>query len=209
VLAYEQAVADGLEVRWLLHVGASGRRREHALGPKVLQMQADAIGVELLEEPGRGYGGYEGAFARMIDALKPLGLSGLICGDVLSWGSWAQVREVCAQRRIDVTQPLLSTRPRDLLTQCIAPPFKATVIAARRDSFRRAIVGMPLDDALMEELLALGDIEACGEDGEYHTLVLNAGSFRHGLAIADSEPSMNETHWLLNVDRVRIAEKRS
>jgi uncharacterized protein (TIGR00290 family) len=163
------------------------------------------MSIDLIAEPARGYGGYQSAFARMIDALERHRLAGLICGDVLRWSSWAQVRDVCAERRVEIAQPLLCMSPRDLLTQCTDPPFEATIIAARKDRFPQSVLGMSLDAAIMEQLLALGDVVACGEDGEYHTLVLNGPSFRQGLEITDSEHTMNDTHWLLRIDGVRVA----
>lgn len=82
-LACYKATASGLPVRYLLNmVTEDGQRsRSHGLAGKWLQMQAQAIGIPLIQQP-TGDNDYESQFKSAVRALKEEEISAGVFGDI-------------------------------------------------------------------------------------------------------------------------------
>jgi diphthamide synthase (EF-2-diphthine--ammonia ligase) len=70
-------------------------------------------------------------------------------------------------------------------------------------------IGREIDLCLVEELKKKG-ICPCGENGEYHTLVIDGPIFKRKLKIVKASPLLKEgfwKHWFLDIKEYTSSEK--
>jgi len=87
------------------------------------------------------------------------------------------------------------------------------VVNAKADLFGKEWLGRKVDMSFLEDLQNLQskhNIHACGESGEYHTLVTDGPIFKGRIKILDSRRVLREGYWsfwLLDISRYEIEEK--
>jgi uncharacterized protein (TIGR00290 family) len=201
-LALDRAKASGLEPIGLFTMFAeSGERsRSHGLTHTVLRAQAEALGLRLFTNNAT-WSEYESVF---IDAWREFRLRGIATGvfgdiDVDAHREW--VVRVCETAGMQALHPLWRENRRTLLEEFLDKGYRATVIAVRDGVLDRTFLGRVLDRRLIDEFEALG-IDACGENGEYHTVVTDGPLFRSRLSLAQGEVSCRDGVWFLDVTPV-------
>ena len=60
--------------------------------------------------------------------------------------------------------------------------YKCLIKCVRNDILTKSWLGQPLSHAHVEQMLAQG-VDACGESGEYHTIVVDGPLFCHSVAV--------------------------
>ncbi len=169
----------GLDVAALVTCAPeSAEFRAHPL--QVLAAQAASLGIPhrvvVIEAPYDA--SYRQAFARLVGE----GFTHLVTGDidrVASMPNW--VRECAAGLDIDVLTPLWTRDRRELLDELRRRGFRV-VISCIRPPVPAALCGRPLDPAAIDAIGASG-ADLCGENGEYHTLVLDGPGFARPVAL--------------------------
>ncbi|MFV1978838.1 MAG: hypothetical protein ACC649_05755 [Myxococcota bacterium] len=73
--------------------------------------------------------------------------------------------------------------------------FEARIVVVRENVMSRDYLGRTLDTGLASELEAQG-IDACGENGEFHTLATAGPLFRHPLKILAGEHVKRADCWV-------------
>lgn len=166
--------------------------------------QADSLGLphHLLPviEP------YRGSYVAGLRRLVELGACSVITGDIAAVDGHDNWIRQCAEGIVDTHMPLWSIDRTAHLRQVEALGFRAVVSLARRDKFAASIVGRTLDGQLIEELVALQShgIDPCGENGEYHTSVLNGPGFNYAIELVDQSTTTYEDFWQLSWTQVRV-----
>ncbi|HMK93219.1 MAG TPA: diphthine--ammonia ligase [Thermoleophilia bacterium] len=183
-LAFSRAVAGGGRPRALLcMLRADGRRtHSHALPPALVERQAECLGLPLVTRAA-DWDGYEAAF---LDALAELrgrhGVEVSVFGDIDLQPHRDWVERVSAEAGLVACLPLWDEPRRGLLEELLAQDVSATVVAVDGDRLPTRFLGRRLDPGVIAELEAQG-VDACGEEGEYHTVVVDGPLFRAPLAV--------------------------
>jgi len=201
-LALDRAKASGLEPAGLFTMFMEGgeRSRSHGLTHTVLRAQAEALDLRLFTN-NASWPDYEGVF---IDAWREFRLRGIptgVFGDIDIEEHRAWVQRVCAAADMRAMHPLWQAPRRALLEEFIDKGYRATVIAVRDGVLDKSFLGRSLDRRLIDELERLG-IDACGENGEYHTVVTDGPLFHAPLHLAQGEASCRSGVWFLDVTPV-------
>ena len=55
------------------------------------------------------------------------------------------------------------------------------------------------------DYLKAKDIDLCGENGEYHTLVVRGPLFKRRIEIIETTTIKRDNYWLLDTDKYRLA----
>jgi diphthine-ammonia ligase len=176
--AFYEAVSEGIEVVALLTFVPPGAEF-HAHPLEVMRSQAEAVGLPHIEavvsQP------YEEGYRRAIlEAAKTLQLDVLITGDideVAGAPNW--IRERCAGTGIEVLTPLWQRDRASLLQGFLVAGFEA-VISCVRAPLTPGWLGRRLDHETVAALQDLADesaIDLSGEQGEYHTIVVDGPIF--------------------------------
>ena len=170
--------------------------RGHGLPLALLEEQAAALDLPLVTRA-TTWDGYEAAYLEALHELRRGGVQAGVFGDIDLQAHRDWVENVCQIAGLSCHLPLWQEPRRRLLDEFLAGGARATVVAV--DSSRLGVdyLGLELDDALIARLEADG-ADACGEDGEYHTMVTEAPLFAAPVPLVWEGVEERDGHWLLH-----------
>ena len=87
----------------------------------------------------------------------------------------------------------------ELVREFIEAGFRSRIVALRAASLSPDYLGRPFTLELAREFEA-GGIDACGENGEFHTVVTDGPLFRHAIEILPGQRVLKEGYWFLDFD---------
>jgi diphthine-ammonia ligase len=173
------------------------RSRSHGLSREVLAAQAEALGVPLLSRSAT-WDDYEQAFVDLLRDARRLGATAVVFGDIDIPRHRQWEENVCWQAGLAARLPLWQTDRLTLLDEFWDAGFECRLVAIRDGLVDRKYLGRVLDRALAVELSSMG-IDACGENGEFHTLVTAGPLFRQPLRFALGEQVLKSGCWFQDV----------
>ena len=195
-MATYKAISHGHEVLYLLNfVSEDGQRsRSHGTKASVLALQAEAIGIPLIQVK-TSWEGYEENFRKVVRQLKNKGIEGGVFGDMDLEEHREWVERVCSEVGIKAFLPLWGIKADELIDEFLKLQFKATIVATRLEE---TFLGKVLNKALVKEISRLGS-HPCGENGEYHTFVTEGPLFRKALKVTRGERKKRDNVWLWEI----------
>jgi len=201
--AYWKAISQGLKVSHLLNFinTDSTRAMSHGLDHKLIALQAQAMGLPILQQKVT-WETYETGFKDALEKLKLKGIAGLITGDIHLQEHKDWIDRVCGESGIKAVLPLWEMDSTWLLTDFIEAGFKAIVVSVKAQFFGKEWLGRQVDSKLASELKALAaesKIDVCGETGEFHTFVYDGPTFKKPIKIVKSVPIDRDDHWTLDI----------
>lgn len=199
-LALHEAVRAGAVPRLLVAMMTEGgeRSRSHGLSRAVLEAQAAAVGLPIAFGAA-SWDGYEEEMVRVLGAGvaehgTPVGVFGDI--DIERHREW--VETVAARAGAKACLPLWQRERRALMDDLLAAGFQAMVVAVGDGALPPELLGRTIDAALIEEIERAG-ADAAGENGEYHSVVLDGPIFRRPLMVEPGERILRDGVWFLDV----------
>ena len=183
-LALQRAVnAGGRPVALITMMREDGRfTHSHALPAAFAERQAAAMGLPLVRRSA-SWDTYETAFLDGLAELRELGAEVGVFGDIDLQPHRDWVERVCAVAGLRACLPLWLEPRRALLDELFAAGVAATIVTVNTDRLDESFLGRRLDAALIPELEAAG-VDACGEEGEFHTVVTEAPLYAAPVAFA-------------------------
>ena len=176
-LAYYRAVLEGNVPMALFTMFEKdgSKSRSHGLPLEILEAQAERLGLPL--EIGRAdWSGYEQEFIRHLKNFKERGVDMGVYGDIDLEDHRTWVQKVSREANMEVSHPLWDESRRKLLEELIAEGFKAVITVVDTARLAPEFLGREFTLGLIEELEALG-VDACGEEGEFHTVIIDGPIF--------------------------------
>ena len=210
-LACYRAGKNGLKVRYLANtVTEDGERScSHGLSAKVIQLQAQAIGIPVVQRL-TTRDSYEVEFTSMLRAFKQEGIEGGVFGDIDFNAHREWIERVCRKANITPHLPLWEESQDKVLQEFIDSGFEAIVVAAKTDLFDEEVLGQKIDGDFIKSLKELRrskDITLCGEAGEYHSLVIDGPLFQKRMEIMEANKVSREEHWFLDISHAELRAK--
>jgi uncharacterized protein (TIGR00290 family) len=175
----------------------------HGTEASLIQLQSQALGIPLLQKE-TTWDGYEQEFKEAVQSLIPSGVEGMIFGDIYLQEHRDWVERVCSDLGIEAIEPLWAKNTEDILSCFIAARFEAVIVSAKSDLIDKDWIGRRVDKALME-YLKKKDIDICGENGEYHTLVTNGPIFNGQIQLIESRVISRDHYWFLDTIRYDLS----
>ena len=208
-----KALAQGYEVSYLINFISREFRRVSFHGTKahLISRQAQAIGIPLVQytvPPDMSL--YEQTFKKAVCALRRNGVEGMVFGDIYLQEHRDWIERVCGELGIAPLQPLWGMAPERVLGEFIKAGFEAVVISAKADLFNENWLGRRIDRGFLSDLKKLKqgkELDVCGEQGEYHTLVVDGPLFRKRVKVTYGVRVQRNGYWFLDIPRCRLELK--
>lgn len=147
---------------------------------ELMELQARKIGIPIAFIP--IFEPYKSSYRQQIETVRDSGIEVLITGDISTVDGMPNWIEEVAAGLVEVHKPLWELDRHTILDTLISDKFKVVCSLAYKKHFQPTIAGRYLDAELISELKQL-PIDACGEQGEYHTWVLDAPFFKESLQL--------------------------
>ena len=167
--------------------------RSHGIPYSILQEQANVAGFHL-HCISSSWEEYEKHFTIALQELKDgFKITDAVFGDIdlQAHGDWEE--KVCAAAGLNAVLPLWKQDRRTLVMQMLEAGIEPMIVSCNETMGER-FIGQLITPALVDELEAMG-IDACGENGEYHTLVLDCPLFSSAINVTVAEKVKHENYW--------------
>ena len=163
------------DIRRLVCFVPVDNRQFYAHPTELMELQAQKIRIPIefvpISEP------YKQSYHQQIETIRDSGTEVLITGDISTVGGMPNWIDEVAADLVEVYKPLWELDRHTILDTLISNKFKVVCSLAYKKHFQPTIAGRYFDAKLISELKQL-PIDACGEQGEYHTWVLDAPFFK-------------------------------
>ena len=173
------------------------RTRSHGLPRAIIEAQANTMGLELLTAPA-SWTDYRGAFISLLKRASRNGIRDVVFGDIdiPSHREWEEGVSRTANVRSHL--PLWQEDRRGLLQEWWSLGFEARIIVVRENVVSRKLLGTRLNPSTVEYLERQG-VDACGENGEFHTLVTDGPLFHQPLRVSIGQQVKRGGCWVQDV----------
>jgi uncharacterized protein (TIGR00290 family) len=193
------AIKQGYQPKALLNVlNEHGKiSRSHGIPSEILKAQAERAELPIYLLPS-SWQDYESKFVNALQLLtKEFDLQYSVFGDIdlQAHRDWEEM--VCAKAGLKAILPLWKQDRRELVDQMLASGIE-TIIVSCNEVMGERFLGKKLTPSLIDELEAIG-VDACGENGEYHTLVVNCPLFSNSLQVEVNDKILHEKYWFCNL----------
>jgi diphthine-ammonia ligase len=180
----------------------------HGVPAPLMQLQAQALGIPLVTHAmPDDMREYEEEFKRAVRGIKDI--RGMVFGDIYLDEHKEWVERVCSGIGMSCIEPLWNEPTGALMEEFIDLGFVAVIISCKADLFGPEWIGRTIDRAMLSELQDRG-ICPCGENGEFHTLVVDGPLFKQAIELASSETVLVDgfwKHWFLDIKEYRCKDK--
>ncbi len=179
--------------------------RSHGIRTKIMQLQAEAIGVPLMQVKS-SWESYEAQFKKAVAVLKEKGVEVGIFGDIDLEEHRQWEERVSRESGISAVLPLWGTKRERLLHEFMESGFEAVVVAIKEDLLGHKWLGRRIDKDFISEISNVSGVDASGENGEYHTFVLSGPIFHKRLQIVKSEKITRQGYCFLDISECELVE---
>ncbi|PPA70691.1 diphthine--ammonia ligase [Jeotgalibacillus proteolyticus] len=183
-LAFYKAFKEGGKPQKLLTMFEENekRSRSHALPLAVLEAQAKSLNVPLLIK-GASWQSYEGVFLEALAEMKEEGITYGVFGDIDLEDHLTWVENTCEKAGVTPYHPLWKMEREQVLNELLDEGFECIIIVVKDEVLPASFLGKTLTKEVIQELKSYG-IDACGEKGEFHTVVVNGPIFNEKIPLA-------------------------
>lgn len=193
--ALMQAIQMGYTPKVLLNVlNEEGKiSRSHGIPSAILQMQANAAGIPI-HLISSSWQEYEKYFTNALSELKEeYDLTHAVFGDIDLQPHRDWEEKVCANAGLTAVLPIWKQERKKLVLQMLEADIK-TMIVSCNEIMGERFIGKIITPQLVDELEIIG-IDACGENGEFHTLVLDCPLFTKPINASVVKKLLHEKYW--------------
>lgn len=199
-LAHYQALQEGGRPAYLLTMFEENEEwsRSHHLPLSLLQAQAEAMELPLLIR-GASWQSYEEKFLAVLEDLRKEEITHGVFGDIDLQAHLDWIESICAKRNITPYHPLWQKERRFVIQQLLDAGFEAVIVVVKEEKLPDSFLGKTLTESLISDLESFG-VDACGEEGEFHTVIVNGPLFKKRIPIEEKGISYNDGYAFLNVE---------
>jgi uncharacterized protein (TIGR00290 family) len=182
MLALHRALAGGFDVKSLLvMMDASGKHsHSHAISPDLLEAQSTSLGIPLTMARA-SWEDYENTFITCLKTLAHQDITHGIFGDIDLQPHRDWEEKVCAQASIQAYLPLWGKSRYHLTKEFMSLGYKAIVTCVNGNFLDASFTGRPFNAQFLKDLPP--NVDACGENGEFHTFVTAGPRFKVPLSV--------------------------
>ncbi|RHW30762.1 diphthine--ammonia ligase [Lysinibacillus yapensis] len=187
VLALYKASKAGEAIGLIVMLEEEGKRsRSHGMPPEIIRAQARSIGLPVYTAAA-SWTDYEKEFMRLLETSKLQGADVLVTGDLDIAGHASWNEKVAENAGLKLHMPLWGCDRREAVEEFINLGFVTMIVTVNLSlGMREDDLGRTFTHEYVKELVARG-IDPCGENGEFHTTVLDGPIFKHPIPVRKGE----------------------
>lgn len=158
----------------------------HSIPLEIISRQAKSIGIPLYTVSlSRNLDGYDESMADAILHFKDLGVTHFIFGDIFLSDIKLYRENKLHPYGIAVVEPLWNKTSKEVMEEFLQSGIKTRIVVTQADKLDKTYIGRALDSDFVLSLP--GDVDPCGENGEYHTLSYAGDLFAEDIAFLIGE----------------------
>lgn len=139
----------------------------------------------------------DGAF---IEALKSLEVDALIAGDINVEAHLLGLKEVCAKVGLELVEPIYGMDTSKLFDEIFGLGFEALITGVKLKELSKEWLGFVISKETSTKFLSnIGAVDPLGENGEFHTLVLDCPLYAKSFEVKSIEKKLANDIAYINV----------
>jgi diphthine-ammonia ligase len=169
--------------------------RSHGLPETILRQQAAAMNMPLLAVP-TTWNEYEKNFVAVLNQAKhEYEIAAMVFGDIdlQAHRDWEEM--VCAKSGLKALLPLWQQDRKELVLQMLEAGIE-TMIVSCNTVLGETFLGEYLSPGLIVRLEEKG-VDVCGENGEFHTVVVNCPLFEQAIQLPAYSKTLHDNYWFI------------
>lgn len=199
-LALYRALKKGVKVEYLFTMfnEEGSRTRSHGLKPEIMKKYSELLNMNYIHGRAK-WGEYEKVFKEKMIDLEGEGINMGIFGDIdlIEHKEW--IHNALKHTNIEVFHPLWQEKRSDVIEEFVDCGFKSIINTVNGEKLSKKYLGRIFDKSLIKEFEELG-IDACGENGEFHTVVIDGPIFKEPLKLKQKEIIQIDKYWMLDLE---------
>lgn len=158
----------------------------HAVSEKILQAQAEAMGLPLLTFT-TDWNGYETGLLNCLKRAKSMGAETMVTGDIDLPEQNCWYENITKKAGISLLVPLWQWDRKKVVNEFLKLGFISKIVSVDPSKgMQKSDLGRILTAEYLAELEGRG-IDCCGESGEFHTIVLDGPIFQKPLKVLEGK----------------------
>ena len=168
--------------------GVHRRISMHGVREELLELQAKAIGLPLQKiilpgEPSMQE--YENTMKKTVQELQSENFTHAFFGDIFLEDLKIYREQQLSKAGIECVFPLWKINTTSLIKEFLQFGFKTIVVCVNEKFLDKSFCGRIIDEDFLKDLPA--NVDACGENGEFHTFVFDGPLFQHPVNFTKGE----------------------
>lgn len=205
-----KAIAQGHDVRYLVNFVSSegfGKGAFHGVKSEIVRLQSEATGIPMIQRV-TTWAGYEKAFREVMAELREKGVQGLVTGDIDVEEHRTWTEDMCGEFGFKALMPLWQFDRKEIMTGFIKDGFESVVVCLKADAMGEEWLGRRINKKFMSDLQKYErNVDICGENGEYHSFVVNGPIFKKRISMSKGEKVFNEGYWFQDIVKAKLTRK--
>jgi uncharacterized protein (TIGR00290 family) len=204
-LACYEAISEGFEVSYLLNFREIQRRSSHDINPDLLYAQAEALGTPLVQ---KDFISYEHEFKKIVRNLRDSRekIDGAVFGHIETHKNL--VDRICGELGLKLIMPLWQKNSEQIMNDLIDSGFEVILLSVKADLLGKEWLGRSIDKNFICDLKKHNpSIDPCGENGEFHTFVIDGPLFKNKIKIMESKIVLRGGYWFLEISKFETEKK--
>lgn len=177
------------EVKYLISTFSTATHRlsMHGIRVELIEAQAASLNIPLIKVwvDGNSNENYEQAFLEKLNALRLEQIEHVIFGDIFLEDLRIYREALLKKIQLKCVFPIWQIDTRYLVKDFIKQHFKSVICCVSDAFFKEGDVGKLLNDSFISQLPS--DVDACGENGEFHTYCFDGPIFDRPIDIVLGE----------------------
>ena len=174
------------------------KSRSHGLSIDLLEKQAESLSIPIITA-NTTWNNYEDNFKKLLGKLKQENINTGIFGDIDLEEHRDWVERVCSEKNLKAKLPLWKMERRKVMEKFIKLGFKAKIVVVKENKLSEQFLGKELTFDLIDEL-EKRNVDVCGENGEFHTVVLDGPIFNTKVEVIEKGIAKNKGYCFQNIE---------
>jgi diphthine-ammonia ligase len=207
--ALYKALQEGQKIQALLTMMQDQSQSNfHMIPTRLLDAQSEALGIPITKVSTTPET-YEQQFKTALRQAKQNGAEGILTGDIYDvaqhQAGWLD--SITTEIGLEPVRPLWHRNTDEVYNEFVNAGFKATVVRVKSAVLGMDYLGRTLDKQFYADLKKLGNVDPCGENGEYHTFVRDGPIFSKAIEIQQTQTSTINSWGRLEITKFTLTPK--